>query len=662
MRNKLKLNLATKIGGGFAITLFLLLVVSILGWIGINQLSDGLSRYRHTAMRSNLMGRIQANLLDARMQVKNYVLSPQQSFSDTFHQRFEATSSFIDEAIDTTTDAASLAKMHEAKSLISTYGQGFDRVVEQIVQINQHLERMRAIGTQMELEITAVADTLSASGAEVERTQSLAALRSLLRGQVNVMQYLDSNLQDDADRATSELENMADLLNTVMDRISDSEIDARIQTLLQLSQDYSANFEDLRAGIAFRNEQIQEMDTIGPVIADLSESVKLEYIEEQNTLGPALQERGAFILKLVLVAAGIAFVLGVTAAFLIVRSIVSWTQKAVHFTEQLAAGDFTHEMDCELEDEIGRMIRSLSKVGVELRAGFSEIKEGVQSLASSTTELSAISTQLSANAEHGTEVASSVASASEQTSHNMQTVAAAVEQMSANIRTVATASEEMTATINEIAHNTENARNVTQKAVHKIHHSSEKMKELGTAAKLIDSITDTIKGISDQTNLLALNATIEAASAGEAGKGFAVVANEIKELSRQTANATGQIAQSIENIQISTDSSIQDFDDIQKVIAEIDQITALIASAVEEQSATTNEIANNVSQTADGVGEVSRNVGEVTTVSNQISKDIHSVQESSRELSAASTQLNSSAKELSEFAETINVIVERYKV
>ena len=126
-------------------------------------------------------------------------------------------------------------------------------------------------------------------------------------------------------------------------------------------------------------------------------------------------------------------------------------------------------------------------------------------------------------------------------SANMGTVTMASEQAAQNVNVVATAMEEMTAAVQEIAQNTTKASSMTEDAVNYAKGSSEKVNQLGFAAKEISKVTEVITEISEQTNLLALNATIEAARAGDAGKGFAVVANEIKELAKQTANATGEI-------------------------------------------------------------------------------------------------------------------------
>ena len=389
----------------------------------------------------------------------------------------------------------------------------------------------------------------------------------------------------------------------------------------------------------------------------------IEFLNGQKTnIRERMQHTASAATNSAIIVSLVALIIAVFVSMIIIKLVTSPVRKCVDLAGKLSDGDFTVSIDIDQKDEIGVLARSLNSMVAELRSGFSEIHEGVGRMASSTTELTAISTQLAGNADESSEVSNSVAASTEETSHNMSVVASAIEQVSANLRSLATASEEMTATIDEIAKNADRSRDVTQKAVTKVTGTARQMDELGKAADLIGSITDTIKGISEQTNLLALNATIEAASAGEAGKGFAVVANEIKELSKQTANATEQISQSIENIQSRTGVSIKEIDGIVEIINEIDSVTTMIAAAVEEQSNTSSEIASNVSQSADGVLEVTRNVAQVNDVSIQAAKDVNKVSNAAREIAAASNQLNASANEIAEFAETLNRISSRYKV
>ena len=182
----------------------------------------------------------------------------------------------------------------------------------------------------------------------------------------------------------------------------------------------------------------------------------------------------------------------------------------------------------------------------------------------------------------------------------------ATEQATTAINIVASAAEEMTATIADVNVNTAQASKVTGEAVDEAKSATIKVRKLGIAATEISKVTEVINDISGQTNLLALNATIEAARAGEAGKGFAVVANEIKELAKQTAEATGKIKSQIEDIQNSTSATVSQIETITEVINSVNETVTTITGAVSEQSSATDEIAGSVAQAAQGLSEVNR--------------------------------------------------------
>ena len=290
----------------------------------------------------------------------------------------------------------------------------------------------------------------------------------------------------------------------------------------------------------------------------------------------------------------------------------------------------------------------------------SEITGGIQTLTSSSTELSSISEQMASNAEHTSGKSNSVAVASEEMTTNMNGVAAATEQTSSNIQMIVAAAEEMSSTISEIASNTAKGSQTTMDAVKKAEEVSKKVNDLGRAATQISKVTETISDISEQTNLLALNATIEAARAGEAGKGFAVVAGEIKALAQQTADATNEIDAKIGDVQATTKDSVSAIESILSVINEINAIVTSVAAAIEEQSATTQEIVNNVSQAGLGVQEVNENVNQASLVAGEVSKDIHQVSQASEEMKSGSLQVNESAAGLSRLAENLNQLVARF--
>lgn len=348
--------------------------------------------------------------------------------------------------------------------------------------------------------------------------------------------------------------------------------------------------------------------------------------------------------------------------------VIGWLLKPIgHISERLkdishGEGDLTKRLPVTSRDEVGELAILFNVFIEKLQSLIKDISVGVQILATSSIELSSISTHMNQGIKTVSEKSEAVATASEEMTSNIHSVAAAMEESAANTNMLATASEEMSSTINEIARNAEKARDISDQASKKASSASENIDRLGVAAKSIGKVIETITDISEQVNLLALNATIEAARAGEAGKGFAVVANEIKELARQTADATQHIREKVEGIQGTTTITVAEIIEITGVIAEVNEVVTTIAAAVEEQSAATTEIAGNVAQVSTGIQEVNVNVNQSSSAVSEISKDIADVNGSMTEMSAISSQVDISASELSKLSEQLKAMVDQFKV
>ncbi len=322
-------------------------------------------------------------------------------------------------------------------------------------------------------------------------------------------------------------------------------------------------------------------------------------------------------MAMLLTAIALGFAAGIMLAWFISRLITRPVNAMVAGLKDIAQGegDLTKRLEDDAKDELGELATWFNTFMNKLQHLIKDIAGGVDTLSSSSTELSAISEQMTQGIQESSERANTVSAAAEEMNANMTTVAAAMEQSATNTNMVATAAEEMSATIGEIARNAEKARGISDEAATKASNASTNMDQLGNAANAIGKVIETITDISEQVNLLALNATIEAARAGEAGKGFAVVANEIKELAKQTAEATGDIKEKIEGIQGTTSTTVGQIAEITQVITDVNEVVANIATAVEQQSAATKEIATNVAQASTGIQEVNENVNQSSTVS-----------------------------------------------
>jgi methyl-accepting chemotaxis protein len=204
-------------------------------------------------------------------------------------------------------------------------------------------------------------------------------------------------------------------------------------------------------------------------------------------------------------------------------------------------------------------------------------------------------------------------------------VATASKETSTNVQSVASATEEMASSINEIGRRVADSNRIANEAVDQAEKTDARIAELSLAANRIGDVTKLITTIAEQTNLLALNATIEAARAGDAGRGFAVVAQEVKTLAAQTAKATSEISAQISGIQTATHDSVVAIKEISGTIGRVSEIAAVIAAAIEEQGAATQEIARNVQQAAIGstqvatsIADVNRGAGDTGSASSQV--------------------------------------------
>ncbi len=378
-------------------------------------------------------------------------------------------------------------------------------------------------------------------------------------------------------------------------------------------------------------------------------ALKVAHQSNDLAIGEARMRLAWALLALLLVAAAS---IGVVIAVMrqVIRPLVDLTSA----TLRLADRDLDVEIPGESrKDEIGALAKALQifkdaliakkaadedaaraaeakierarRLDVITRSFEAAIGEIVETVSSAASGLETSAGTLTATADRSQQLAGVVASAS--------------EEASANVQSVASATEELSSSVNEISRQVQASARMAGEAVEQVRRTNERVAELSQAATRIGDVVELINAIAGQTNLLALNATIEAARAGESGRGFAVVAAEVKALSQQTAQATGEIIKQISGVQAATQDSVGAIKEIAGTIEKLSEASSTIAAAVEQQGAATQEISRNVQQAAHGTQQVSANIADVQRGATETGSASGEVLSSARSLASDSSRL-----------------------
>ncbi|HKC50621.1 MAG TPA: methyl-accepting chemotaxis protein [Myxococcota bacterium] len=338
----------------------------------------------------------------------------------------------------------------------------------------------------------------------------------------------------------------------------------------------------------------------------------------------------------------------ISVAFFVARSIGAPVERLAGAMRALARGegDLTFRLQVEAQDEVGQLAEQVNLFLAKLQSVMREVADNATTLSASSDELARISDRLvensqsmsdgaSAVAERTHEVSSSieaVAGAAQEATRNVSAVSNSTAQMSQNMAQVSLAAEavasnavEVEGSIRDISDamatirgNTEKAATVSRQGAEKATPVQQLLRELTQSAEATGKIVALIQKVADQTNLLSLNASIEAASAGDAGKGFAVVANEVKDLARETTEATKKIELQISDMQSFTRQSVGAIGQIIELMEGAHAINSAIAKAVEDQTQTSAKVFEATSDSTKMIADVTGNIGEASNMAAEV--------------------------------------------
>ncbi len=603
------LTVTWRISLGFAAILLLLVLVAAISFNGQHSAAVGFEEYRGLARDTNLVGRLQANMLMVRMNVKDFIITGSEEDRRQFDDYWQATQGFMDTAQQEIQNPTRAKLVDDADEMMAQYGPSFGEVVKLMNRRDELVNGVLNVnGPKMQRALTNLLDETSQRDETEASRQTAYALRALLLARLYVVKFLDTNVQADVDRVAAEFRDFHLRIEQVEQ--SSSAAKATLQEVRRLAEEYTRAFDGTVQAIAKRNAIIDEqLDVLGPQFAQAIEDVKLSVKEDQDTLGPKLQQANTTTQILTGAISFGAVVVGVLLAALITKSIVSALKQVI---EGLSDGS---EQTTSASGQVAASSQSLAEGASEQAASIEEITSSVEEISSmvknsagATQQVAEMSAQNTANAREANSLMTESAQLVDRGQQSMGRLSTAVDEIKG---------------------------------------SSEQ------TAKIIKTIDE----IAFQTNLLALNAAVEAARAGDAGKGFAVVAEEVRNLAARSAEAARNTASLIEQSLKNADNGVTVASETAEALTAITESSQKVATLIGEISAASEEQTRLVQEVSEASGEQAKGVEQISSSVAQMDKVTQANAATAEESASAAEELSSQAEELNRMVGDLQAMV-----